>query len=433
MSSSVQPSDAISSSKKKSKPGKSERAAKRASSAVSMPADAGKAAQFAAGARGDPVAQPGRYPVVFSAGVGEPTRDTNFALDIPSCLAIAQGFSSRYASHPKYAQFKADTEQDDAEFTQHLGGAFLLGLAQQIVQSHVNMALPLGDFSPVFSTDLKLPGAFRPILSQFGEFQDHNLGTRFLLEDYHQTVRHLIFSANLFMGDQMKEGARPWLPLGPEDGHSRCVLGSALSGWLEATHGISLSGSLVSAVFSNSVPESWEGIKPLLTTNPSAPPNEDLTRDRFDFLFTRYATGAAFVVAFTSDSATAVLKELKIPWRNPSAGHVDWDFRPKEVFSSLADRWGKISAAYARFFEMGSSLASRPVAQGTMAQFALVRTTDEVTVIRSVVALSAPQLSLLSCFPPGGILNGSYTRNVVVSTPIPVQIRATEFCQQDWR
>lgn len=430
ISSSVQPSESISSvPRRKPKPGKAERAAKRASSAAGSPADASKAAAFAAGARGDPVAQPGRYPVVFATGAGEPARDSEFTLSGPTVWHTVLDLPGRYMTAPQYAEFRSHVEETTDTFSARMRVAFLLGLCEQVVHSHVNMDLPQHDFAPMSSTDIQLPGAFRAILSQFGEFSEPSLGTRFLFKDYPAVVRQLVWWANeVWNGRTAAVSERGWLPQSQNDGHSRTVIARALLDWLDDQFNIQLSERLDDAVGSGEVPDWWEALKPLFGDEPETGPSP---RDRFDFLFKSYSDVGQFFSAYSAK--IAVLNEIGLSWRSPSAGHMDWSFNAKYLFTSLCDKWARFSAAYAKFFDLSSSLVSRSVASGTMAQFTSVTTVDVVTVVKSLVALAAPQFSLVACFPAECISVRDRELNVVVSTPVSVSQRATEFLQQDWR
>nr|WBW48345.1 coat protein [Cordyceps chanhua partitivirus 1] len=433
--SSLGPNDSVSSApQKKSKPGKAERAARRAASSVSgVPASPAKAAAFAAGASSDPVPQPGRFPVVFATGAGEPSRDRAFAYS-PTALAD-QGlhFYDRYKKNPRYVEFRAHTGVSEADFCRQISAVFLLGLAQQTVHAHVNMGLPQLDFSPIASSELKLPASQLAVLSQFGEFPEVSLGTRFLLGDYSQTVSRLVWAAQCIWnsGQIVDVLRRSWLPMSGDDANSRILIAERLRAFM-ANGDLDVPGTaLEDAVFSGTVPPFWETFKSNLGDEPAEGSVD--SRDRFDFLFMRYQNVGQFYSAFTAAGRSELLTELGLVWNNPQPGHLDWDFSAKSGFSSLSDKWARHSAAYAQFFELGSSLATRSNAVGSPAQFVAVSTADVVTVVRTYLALSAPQFSLAACFPPTCIVAGGIPRNVVVSTPLNIEQRATEFVLQDWR
>lgn len=431
--STVAPGDSASSSGKKKKPGKAERAAKRSQvgSSGGVPASAQKAAVFATGTN-EPRPQPGRFPVVFQTGAGEPSRDRNFAVDGDVMNHVLSAFPSRFTGNPKYAQFKAHSEIDDAEFQKHLVSATLLRLSQQFVHAHVNMGLPQGDFSPVASTDVRLPASISAYVLQFGEYAVPALGTRYLLSGYEDTVKWLIWSAEQVQRDGAR-GLLPrfWLPMGPRDERTKLIIAARLNKFLANT-GISISVNILEeGVLSGSVPDAWEGIKGFLGAAPAA--GEVDQRDRFDFLFRSYATTAQFATTFTSAAASAVLTTLGLSWTSPSAGHLNWQLNAKEVFSRLADKWAKLCPAYAQFFEMSSGQTTRTSASGSQSQMVQVTSVEGVTVIKTHLALSASEFSLSSCFPPSSVYSGELPRLVVVTTPLSVTQRATEFCQLDWR
>nr|UVX28893.1 MAG: coat protein [Magnaporthe oryzae partitivirus 4] len=428
LTSTVAPGDSVSASGKKSKPGKAERAARR-SAVGSQPghsANAGKAMTFATGGS-VPKPQPGKYPVVFQTGAGEPARDQNFVIDERVLTNTLSSFPARFTSNAKYAEFKAHAEIDDRTFAKELTVATLLRLAQQLVHAHVNMGLPQGDFAPMASSDVRVPASVAAFVSQFGEYSVPALGTRFLFSDYENMVRAIVWAAENISRNGIGGAPllRSWLPVRQGDGHTRSVIASRLAEFLKNFE-ISVDPNVLEeGVLSGTVPDAWESIKPII--------GDVLVRDRFDFLFKSYASAPQFVVAFTTPEAAAVLDELDLQWGSPSAGHVDWDFNAKEVFTRLSDQWARKSATYALFFELSSSQASRQSATGLQTQFAKVSTTDAVTVVKTHLALSAPEFSLVACFPATGIFTGDVPRRVVVTTPLSVTQRATEFVQMDWR
>lgn len=437
--SSVAPADSVSSvnKTKKTKPGKAERAARRATSSVSgVEADSTKAASFAAGGVSAPTPTPGRYPVVFSTGVGEPTRDREFAYGFKESMTSAMSFYDRYRQNPRYAEFRENSGVDDTSFLKQLLSVFYLGLAQQTVHAHVNMGFPQLDYSAVSTSELKLPSSMLAVLSQYGEFADANLGTRFVLGSYQDQVAQLVYTADRIwhsgsVGEARKVLSRSWLPTSATDRGTRLTIAEKLRAVLQPL-GVDIPGTeLEDSVLSGSEPGAWDSVK----LNLGAPPaqGDPDRRDRFDFLFKAYADVGQFTTAFTTTEATNALAELELLWTDPSAGHLDWGFNVKSKFSVLADKWARLSAAYAKFFELGSSLATRANAVGSEAQFVSVKTVDVVTVVRTFVALSAPQLSLAACFPPTCVFSGGVVRNVVVTTPLSVTQRTTEWLQLDWR
>jgi len=377
-----------------------------------------------------PKPNPGKYPVVFQTGAGEPSRDTGFVHDPEVLASTVQDFPGRFTYNPGYAEFLTFTDLEDYHFAKQLKSVTLLRLAQQFVHAHVNMGLPQGDFAPVASTDVRVPASIAAYVSQFGEFSVPALGTRYLFNDYTNSVKSAIWTAEQLITQDNDDDSeaiirRSWLPMSRNDGHTKQVVASRLAGFL-SNIGVSVpSTALEGAVLSGTIPEVWEGLKPLF--------GEEGTRDRFDFLFSAYQTAPLFVAGWSTANASAVLTELNLPWDTPSAGHVDWTYNAKEAFTRLSDQWARISASYAQFFEMSSSQSNRQAATGSQSQFAYVSTRDSVTVVKTFLALSAPEFSLAACFPSSGIFSGDVVRNVVVTTPLAISQRATEFVQLDWR
>nr|QJQ28887.1 coat protein [Botryotinia fuckeliana partitivirus 1] len=429
ISSSVAPSDSVSKAGRKSKPGKAERAARR-SAVGSQPgqnASVAKAMTFATGVS-TPKPQPGKYPVVFQTGAGEPSRDQAFSPDERSLASVLNAVPQRYMWHERYNEFRVHAEVDQVNFAKNLTVAALLRLAQQLVHSHVNMGLPQGDFAPVASTEVLIPSAVSAIVSQFGEFSVPALGTRYLLHDYTDTVKAIVHAAQKVATG--KTGCAPvnhlWLPVRRDDGHTKGVIADRLLVFLKNADISIVPNVLEEAVLSGIIPDVWENIKPVLG-------DDETKRDRFDFLFKSYADVGQFVTAFTTASATAVRAELGLVWDKPSAGDLDWSLNVKETFTRLSDSWARMSTTYAAFFEMASGLTNRSAAVGSQSQMCVVSTTDSVTVVKTHLALSAPEFSLAACFPPTAVFSGDLPRRVVVTTPLSVTQRATEFVQLDWR
>jgi len=430
LSSTVAPSDSASAAgPKKSKLGKAERAARRSAvgSQPGQAASASKASVFSSGII-VPKPQPGKFPVVFQTGAGEPSRDQGFSLDERVLVKTLSGLPSRFSFNAKYSEFKAHSEIDDADFTKDLICSTLLRLAQQVVHSHVNLGLPQGDFAPVASTDVKVPSSVAAFVSQYGEHAVPALGTRFLLSDYETTVKSLIWCADNVRRNGGGGAAlkRLWLPMRSQDNRTRAIIASRLNSLLSSVSLEIIPGSLEEAIFSGEVPDSWATVKTALG-------DVDEKRDRFDFLFKTYRDVPAFLTAFTTDSATAVLGELDLTWAAPSAGHMDWGYNAKEAYSRLSDFWARRSATYALFFELSSSQTNRSAAAGSSSQMAWVSETDSVTVLKTHLAMSAPEFSLAACFPATCLYSGELPRRVVMTTPLSVTQRATEFVQMDWR
>lgn len=432
--STVAPSDSASTSNKKNKPGKRERQARKSqvSAPAGQPASASKASMFAAGG-GEPTPQPGRYPVVFHAGAGEPSRDQLFAFDLGPLQDVVQSFYGNYVKSPKFAEFRAHAGTTNAEFQKMTAVSFFLRLAQQLVHTHVNVGLPQGDYSNVSSTDIRVTGAVAAAVSQYGEYTVPALGTRFLLTDYDSTVIRMIHAAKeIERGESIRNVvSRLWLPTSASDGFFKLTVAQSLNSILEALE-LSIPVSVLKdAVLSGTVPDAWESIKGSLGAAPS--PGRPDPRDRFDFIFQSQRDAAHFVTAWTSDAATPVLQELELDWNDPGPDQVNWSIQYKQLFTELSVKWAKLNAAYAQFFEMSSGLANRSAAVGSQSQMVDVTTSDEITVVKTHLALSAAQFSLAACFPPECIFEGALPRRVVITTPVSVSQRTTEFCQQDWR
>ncbi|QTW52496.1 coat protein 1 [Alternaria tenuissima partitivirus 1] len=431
--SSVVPSDSVSTSgaggKNKSRPGKKERAMRKGLSTASSqtaPTSMSNAQAFAAGVVSAPAPQPGKYPVVFPSGAGEPTRDSFFSFSGPSLGAVTSDLAGRYVGNSKWAEFAANAEIEAQDFETLLVQGFYLGLAQQTVHAHMNMGLPQGDFSPVASSEIWNPAAVRSILSQFGEFPVESLGTRYLLAGYESSVKAAVRAAKRVKTDTVSRVAETfWLPTSGSDNRSKHIVACSLSSFVKP-FGVQLDvDELATHVFKDSS-EAWNGVKTILG-------DDDVKRDRFDFLFGCYTTEAEYVSGLTaSTERVAALKALGLEWPTPSVGDLCFSLLPKVEFSPLADGLARYKATFAKFFSIGTGLTNRSAACGSPGQMSSVEDRSGVVVVKSRLAVSAPEYSLLACFPFSGLFSDPSPQNVVLTTSLNVAQRATEFAQLDW-
>jgi len=206
-----------------------------------------------------PQPQPGKFPVVFQTGAGEPARDKTFSIDGAVLAEQVKEFPTRFTFSEKYNEFRSNADVDDAVFAKDLAVASLLRLAQQVVHSHVNMGLTQGDFAPVASTEVHVPGSIAAFISQHGEHAVPALGTRFLYKDYENTVRSIIWAAEKVRqnGGSVAPVLRMWLPVRSGDNHTKQVIAGRLSEMLDSIN-ISISCNVLEeAVLSGSVPDEW--------------------------------------------------------------------------------------------------------------------------------------------------------------------------------
>ena len=423
---STAPSDSISNQgKKKNRPGKNARNAAR--STTSAPQT--DSAFFSSQMPDVPVPQPGRYPVVFKTGVGEPTRDVEFAYRDDCIDDIIAPLYDRYAFNPKYAEFAFHTDYDEPKFSDDIQRQVFLGLAQQTVHAHVNMGLPLGDFSSIASTDVYQFTSLSNVIRQFGEFSDPSLGNRYLLRDYATTVHSLVRAASLTSGSaksRVRARKTLWLPTKPKDRRTTFIIAKRLADYLAGRLRIFLDVDELSDHLFDSSWDVFDSLKPVLSFNALNP-------DRFDFLFTSYATEVDFVQKFSGTGPQGVLAEIGLWWEHPVQPDLSFDMVPKVRFPEMVDQWARKRSTIEKFISCTSGVANRSAAAGSQAQVSVVESTPGVTAVHSHVALSAPELSLLACFPPSADVGGLGPYNVVITTSIPLKVRATEYLQGDWR
>jgi len=431
--SSVGPSDSVSTSgarsKSKARPGKKERMLRKENSTLSSstaPTSLSPAQLFAASAVAAPAPQPGKYPVVFPSGAGEPTRDSFFSFSPPSLEAVTSDLAGRYVQNSKWAEFSANAGITDGEFEALMVQGFYLGLAQQTVQAHVNMGLPQGDFSPVDTSEVWNPAAVRSMLSQFGEFSSESLGTRFLLSSYESTVKAAIRAAKQAKNDTPQRIAQmSWLPTSVSDDRSKHIVACSLNSFVKPFDVHLDVDDLARHVF-RGPSEAWNAVKHMLG-------DDVATQNRFDFLFSRYSTETAYLSGLTGSSErVAALELLGLYWPTPEVGDLYFDLIPKVEFRPLSDELARMKATFAKFFSIGIGTTNRLAATGSLAQMSSVEDRNGVVVVRSRLAVSAPEYSLLACFPSSGVFSDVAPYNVVLTTSLNVAQRATEFAQLDW-
>lgn len=432
--SSVAPVDSASNQGRRSRPGKRERQAARSAigSTGGAPASATKAAAFATGVS-DPVPQPGKYPVIFPTGAGEPSRDQEFAIPVVGLSSIFPAVLEKYKRNARYAEFRAHSDFQDPVFGAQLSYSFLLRVAQQIVHSHMNMGLPQGDYASIASSEVQIPQALAAVARQFGEFTIPSVGTRYLLRDYDSAVQRVVYSAQQVYNGQGTAAvlARSWLPMSNHDGNFKAIIANRLNEFISQFN-LSIRGTVLEdAVLSGSVPDVWENLKDNLGEAPGE--GEVDRRDRFDFIFAARANEGQFTTAWTTQPASDALSELGLTWHQPNAGHLNWNFNAKQTFAVLAEAWSRLTPTYSQFFELSSGLSNKSEARGSPSQMAQVVSLDGVTIVKTFMALSAPEFSLVACFPVSAVFVGGIERRVVVTTSLNVAQRATEFCQLDWR
>lgn len=424
--STVAPSDSASNSttKRRNRPGRNARQAAKGQGGATSEAPS-KASFFASQAPADPVPQPGRYPVVFRTSVEEPSSDVAFSYTPATFEGVLEDLPGRYADNPRYAEFAGNAVIDDSVFEKEVRQMFVLAVLQQTVFSHVNMRLSLGDFSAIAATEVPLFSSLSAVVKQFGEFSDPSLGSRFLLHDYRSTVHALMRLALQITedSDQTTEAIRrSWLPTRAGDERTKAIIAAVFSDWVFKRLDVRIPPEKLRPYVFEGLPPPVEALKAAFGTKP----------DRFDFLFKTWGNEGQTVTLLSAN--VEALTELGLPWDKPSAGHLRYELVPKAEFPALVDTLLRKRPMYDKFFNMVSSTASRSVACGSHAQLAEVSVpTPGVTMVRTHVAMSAPELSLLSCFPVSSIHDDFGPKNVKVTTSVPISNRATEFLQLDWK
>jgi hypothetical protein len=289
------------------------------------------------------------------------------------------------------------------------------------------MGYSIGDFSAVSTTEVYSPSALRAVIRQFGEFQVKDLGTRYLFASYPDEVTALVRTAGrVMLTDDVDDIPillrEHWLPTRVGDKRTSFIIAEALNRCLEG-RGLSLPLKELRAHVFIKPYDLFEQIKTVLFTDDEV--------KSLDGLFKPYTDKQSFKAKFNNGD-TGVLKLLGLEWKKPSINDLEFGTIPKIKFPELAEFWIRKRATLQKFFSCGAGTAEKSTACGSLAQIASVECSNGITKIRSLCDLSANDYSLLSCFPATCILSSKVERNVVLTTPIPVKVRAIEFMQLDW-
>lgn len=432
----VSPTDSVSnaSNGKKQRLGKAQRAARRdatpsQASATTAQTSMSGAAMFARKASYAPIPQPGRYPIVFPSGAGEPTRDSHIALDGNVLFHAFSQLGETFVNSDKYAEFSSNAVIPDDDFKKEVTVSAVLSLAQQLVHAHVNMGLPIGDFSSISSTDVYTMNSVRAIVTQFGEFSVESLGTRYVFKDYGSEIHALVRLAHAILAngsdvDEMENDFNMhWLPTKANDPRTSFILANRINGYFQR-FGIQFQVEELTSALFNREPAWFKNALDLI-------PEAD--RNGLRLLFSGYTSAAAFSQKFSGQDGDRLLNNLQLSWSAPAPGHCAWGLVPKTRFPEIAESWVRKRPSLAKFFHCSSGQMEKSNATGTAAQLALVETVSGVTIIKARVALSAPEFSLLACFPSSVYTADLDERRVVLTTSIPVKVKGIEFLQLDWR
>jgi hypothetical protein len=430
----VLPSESVSNAPpiRKSRPGKAQRAAKKAAgvpsqaSAQTGATSVSNASAFARKMSFIPTPQPGKFPVVFPTGAGEPTRDAYMAIDGTSLANCFGDLHDEYLGSARYAEFSQNAGIEDEVFARDVASSSVLGVCQQIVHAHLNMGLPMGDFSSISSTEVFNPVAIRAIVHQFGEFSVENLGTRYLYKAYDHEVTALVRTAKRIAAsdvpDIINAFKEHWLPTSVNDPRTGFILSAKLAKRL-LEFGVSMDVTALCAAMFHQPSTAFDVVKGVL------PPGE---RTLYDPLFGPYADRAAFAALFAGQNGRDILTNLSLDWGGRAAADLNFNLSPKVEFPDLMRPWLLKKTTLMKFFSCGTGAAQKAVASGAASQLSEVFTREGITVVKSRVAVPSHEFSLLSCFPASALVEDLGEMRVVLTTSISTAVRATEFIQLDW-
>jgi hypothetical protein len=331
-----------------------------------------------------------------------------------------------FSNNPAFTEFMNYANINPLIFHQELTAAVFLSVAQQIVQAHVNMGLPAGEFYSLASTKLPVPNSIAAFARQFGELPLEGLGKRFILADYHTTVSSLVMAASYALAcTKEKPELAPsylWLPTSRRDPRTVWCIAVGMSKWLKEHAGAEVeTQTLADLLFTGVAVPTW--LRTLFRLGGR--------ENTFNPFFTQLADEQAWRNFINARSVEFQLLDLSA--EGLKVTNLDFDFDVQSSFPLLARRWLRRVPAIERFFHCASILDEASSSQGSMAQFSEVEVTRGITQVTCLSALEPNQFSLLVCLPPKALIDPSTEFLVTVTTSAGTFGALNAFFQQDWK
>jgi len=437
---SLVPNDSVSNvSVKRHRPGKRERAMNSNPTLpiqehpVSSERNRGKEEKFAKPAK--PMFQPGKFPVVFDTGVGEPTVDYGVTPVVAKYHNHVQEVYTSIRDEVRFTDFRANAHLLDVaaenRFKREFEAAALCTLVVQLLKSHVAMGFPAGDFGPATSSDAYHLNSVHMIASQYGEFKMPELGERFLLEGYSETLSALIRLASYILDKDDAEASRAvecwWIPTTGKDRRTILLISAEVQRmYREANFPVPELSQIMHCFFSGVQPPGWAAL--LL-----AAPNLGVLSPLF--VAQRNVPNSWWEDFLINDGDAGNRRTaIALPWQNPNVADFDWSLNHKSAFGDVQTRWAARRPIVDKFFVLASIGSRSGDFFGGAIQLSNYSEVESITILKGRYAVETPKLSLAAVFWPSTVYDRLiHKTDAVKTTTLNVAERRVNWVQRDFK
>jgi hypothetical protein len=382
-----------------------------------------------------PSFRPGSFPVVFNASAEEASVDVWFTPDIQKVGEHSDNVYASLGSSDKFTEFLANSNAVDAEAEERLASHFeassMLCAAQSICAAHQTAGFPVGDFSPLVSSDLVHVQSIRQITSQYGDVRFDRVGQRYSVKHYTQTIKAFIRQAHkAFKSESLlsriEERTCWWLPVERHDPRTKFILACRLA-------------DLVKSKNVGFVPDpNWLEDK-ILPANAGSPPvwlPSVLSEEEVNTLSPLWSafpqTPAEFTTKFGGPTTVPLLELLSLSWASPEDADLGWRSNWKEMVSAILDRWAGRAPVLRRTFETADKSVSAG-SSGSTAQLGKVDLFRGVHIASFSLDNGSAISSLATAFLPKAVFSPQTEVDVRYTTTTPLGERAVAWVQRDFR
>jgi hypothetical protein len=190
--------------------------------------------------------QPGKYPVIFDADTGKPTKDCPFVINVGQVTTNHGSIHEQLAASTNYNRYVAEladgrTRPQVLQFEREFVGAAVLTTAQNVVRSFKENGRDIAGMSNVDKANIVHITPVREISAQYGIVPDSNTGQMFVPLDIKTTCDKIVRAASAvttFEGDNIADicaavASRAWAPISGEDSEFRYTCRNLLQYWLD--------------------------------------------------------------------------------------------------------------------------------------------------------------------------------------------------------
>jgi hypothetical protein len=372
---------------------------------------------------------------VFNASAPEASVDVWFTPDIQHVGEHAEMVYDSLSSSDKFVEFLANsnavTEDAEEKLASEFEAATLLCAAQSICQAHQVAGFPVGDFSPLVSSDLVHIRSIRQVTAQYGDVRFDRVGQRYSVHHYTQTIKAFIRQADKAFKAESRNARQHertcwWLPVERHDPRTRFILACKLS-------------ALVKSKDSGFVPDPvWLERRILPHSAGTEPPwlSSVLSEEEVAILAPIWSefpsTARGFYEIFGANGGKKLLDLLKLEWYAPDSTDLGWSMDFKPVVSAICDKWAGRAPVLRRTFEVADKSISTG-SSGSTAQLGRVDLFRGVHIASFALDNGSAITSLATAFLPKAIFSPLKEVDVVQTTTSPLGERAIAWVQKDFR